>query len=219
MKQECESCGTCCRNGGPPLHAEDYTLVACGILSFEDLITVRCGEMVMPPLASEPVVARSEWIKVKGQGNQWCCRFLDLKTNFCAIYKDRPVSCRVLKCWDTDDILAMAGRNLLSRLDLIPSEDPLLPLVELQENNSPVPNLEEVRDTMKEEESGQEVLHYLTGKVQDDLHLRAQAGQEFNLSVASELFYFGRPLFQILYPLGIETLETTQGITLQFHSS
>lgn len=219
MKQECQCCGTCCRNGGPPLHGEDLPLVESGILSFEDLVTIRSGELVVPPMATRPVIAQTEWIKVQGQGTQWCCRFLDIDTNKCTIYENRPVSCRALKCWDTEVIIAMAGQNLLGRLDLISPEDPLLPLVQFQEKQIPLPNLEGISDTLKNREKQQEVLGYLTAMVQDDLYLRTKAVSEFNLTLATELFYFGRPLFQLLLPLDIVTTETPHGITLQLHTS
>ena len=98
MKEQCDCCGTCCRNGGPPLHKPDKPLVASGVLTFEDLVTVRRGEMVMPPMAKEPVTAQVEWIKVQGRSGQWCCRFLDMSSNTCTIYQNRPLSCRTLKC-------------------------------------------------------------------------------------------------------------------------
>jgi hypothetical protein len=56
----------------------------------------------------------------------------------------------------------------------------------------------------------------LTLLVKGDLHIRALAVREFNISVAGELFYFGRPLFQLFIPLDIVTTETAAGLQLQF---
>lgn len=218
MKQTCQCCGTCCRNGGPPLHGEDHSLVTSGVLSFKDLITVRRGELVVPPMASKPIVAKSEWIKIQGQGSQWCCKFLNNISNECTIYKNRPISCRVLKCWDTDAILAMAGHDLLSRMDLIDDNDPLLPFVQLQEEQIPLPDFVEIQDALNESEAHPGLLQSLSIMVQDDLHIREKVHHTFKLSVATELFYFGRPLFQLLFPLGIETCETHHSITLRFRS-
>jgi len=216
MKKQCDSCGTCCRNGGPPLHVQDIELVKRGVLAIDDLVTVRCGELVLPPLAAKPVAAQSEWIKIQGVGSEWCCRFLDVSYNTCTIYLNRPSSCRALKCWDTDEIIAMAGHDLLSRSDLIDSEDPILQFVQLQEKKCPVPDLENIVAILTEEDQRNKLLEELTGLVNVDLQIRSQATKEFNLSVARELFYFGRPLFHLFYPLGIVTVETHQGVELQF---
>ena len=216
MKKKCDCCGTCCRNGGPPLHVQDIELIRAGFLVFDDLVTVRRGELVLPPLATEPVAAQSEWIKIQGVGGGWCCRFLDSSSNACTQYAHRPVSCRALKCWDAEDILAMAGRDLLDRFDLIDSDDPVLPLVQLQEKSCPVPDMENIIAQLTCESERNQLLWALTCLVENDLQIRAQAAREFNISVARELFYFGRPLFQIFFPLGINMAETPQGIELRY---
>ena len=219
MKEKCDCCGTCCRNGGPPLHKQDMELVVAGFLKFEDLVTVRLGEMVVPPLSTEPVKAQTEWIKLQGQGSQWCCRFLDTSSNKCTIYQNRPLSCRTLKCWDTDDILALSGQDLLCRTDLIRKDDPLLPLVLLHEKQVPVPDLEGIMKSLHDADQQVSLLKDLADKVQEDLGIRSRAVREYDISVAGELFYFGRPVFQILHPLGIDTLETPQGIEMRLRVS
>lgn len=216
MKKQCDSCGTCCRNGGPPLHVQDIELVKTGVIALDDLVTVRCGELVVPPLAAKPVPAQSEWIKVQGVGNDWCCRFLDTSSHSCTIYEHRPASCRALKCWDTDEIVAMAGRDLLARSDLIDSYDPMLQFILLQEKRCPVPDMENIVVKLADDGRRDELLKELTGPVKIDLQIRSQAVGVFNISVARELFFFGRPLFQLFHPLGIVTVETRQGIELNF---
>lgn len=195
---------------------QDVELIRLGVLQFDDLVTVRRGEMVLPPMATIPVPAQTEWIKIQGVGGEWCCRFLDPVSNTCTIYENRPASCRALKCWDTTEILAMAGRGLLCRTDLIESDDPLLPLVQLQEEQAPVPDLEKIVDVIESDVGRDQVLHELNSLVQKDMMVRTQAVRDYNISVARELFYFGRPLFQVLHPLGLVIKETSKGIVLQF---
>jgi Fe-S-cluster containining protein len=218
IKKQCDSCGTCCRNGGPPLHVQDIELVRTGSLVIDNLVTVRCGELVIPPMATKPVPTQSEWIKIQGVGSDWCCRFFDASSNSCTIYEHRPSSCRALKCWDTDEIMAMAGRDLLARSDLIDNNDPLLKLVYLQEKRCPVPEIENIVITLTDPARRDELLMDLTDLVKVDLQIRTQAVREFNISVARELFYFGRPLFQLFHPLGIMTVETPQGVELKFQT-
>jgi hypothetical protein len=45
---------------------------------------------------------------------------------------------------------------------------------------------------------------------------RSIAIHQFQLSLPLELFYLGRPLFQVLMPLGVRIMETADGITLQY---
>lgn len=198
------------------MHVQDLELVRTGLLTIDNLVTVRCGELVIPPLATKPVPAQSEWIKIQGVGSDWCCRFFDTSSNSCMVYKHRPSSCRALKCWDTYEIIAMAGRDLLARSDLIDNNDPLLQLVHLQEKQCPVPDMENIVITLAGEARRDELLEDLRDLVKVDLQIRTQAVREFNISVARELFYFGRPLFQLFHPLGIVTVETRQGIELKF---
>jgi len=216
MKTQCECCGTCCRNGGAPLHVQDIGLVTSGVLTFDDLVTIRRGELVVPPLAREPIPARSEWIKIRGDGPSWCCVFLDVSSNTCTIYDNRPLSCKLLKCWDTAELLAIAGRDLLTRLDLIDSADPLLDIVRTHEEFCPVPDLEEVSLLAADQAGRDDLLRELARLVEVDLLIRSDVIRKFNLPVSREIFYFGRPLFQLLDPIGIAAVETPRGITLHF---
>ena len=200
------------------MHLQDIELVRTGFLVIDHLVTVRCGELVIPPMAIKPVPAQSEWIKIQGIGSDWCCRFFDTSSNSCTIYTHRPSSCRALKCWDTGEIMAMAGRDLLVRSDLIENNDPLLPLVYLQEKQCPVPEIENIVIILADPMRRSELLMDLTSLVKIDLQIRTQAVREFNISVARELFYFGRPLFQLFHPLGIVTVETRQGLALKFQT-
>jgi len=217
LKTQCDCCGTCCRNGGPPLHLQDIELVRSGFLVFDDLVTIRRGELVLAPLAARPTPAQASWLKIQGAAGEWRCRFLDTLSNTCTIYAHRPLSCRVLKCWDTDDILALAGCDLLCLSDLMEQDDPLRALVLLQEESCPVPDMENIIRIIAGGAERVRMLSDLTVIVENDLRIRVRAAREFNISVATELFYFGRPLFQLLMPLGIAMAQTAEGINLQYN--
>jgi len=58
------------------------------------------------------------------------------------------------------------------------------------------------------------LLEELTRQVNLDLTSRNQAAGVRALGVAEELFYFGRPLFQLLMPLGIQVRESSVGLEL-----
>ena len=60
----------------------------------------------------------------------------------------------------------------------------------------------------------EERLAELVALVNWDLNFRARVSNLFNLSLAHELFYFGRPIFQLLAPLGFKTVNTPAGLRL-----
>ncbi len=219
IKQTCDRCGTCCQQGGPALHVQDRQLVAPGFLGFDVLITIRRGELVRYPLSDHPEPVRQELIKIQGQGGGWSCRFLQTASSSCAIYDRRPLACRLLKCWAPDEVLAIAGRELLGRYDLIADNDPLLPLVRRHEQECACPDMVKSGVYLRSSSRRAEMLRELDRQVHRDLAVRGMAGQRYGLSVARELFYFGRPLFQLLAPLGITVTEASGGLTLQYRGA
>lgn len=215
MKTECERCGTCCERGGPALHSEDRDLLASGGVDLADLVTIRQGEMVVQLDTGRPEASEVELIKFQGRDGQWCCRFLDPAARTCTIYEQRPQACRLLKCWAPDEVLAIAGKKLLTRFDLLAADDPLLPLVRVHEQQCALPDMVEVAVQLEKADQRDSALAMLRGMVEKDLLFRTIAIDQFQLSLARELFYFGRPLFQLLIPMGVSIAETEDGITLR----
>lgn len=210
----CRRCGNCCKQGGPALHGQDLQLFDKEWLRFKDLITVRRGELAIQPLIDRPQPVLREFVKIKGQGRDWCCFFYDHAAEGCSIYGHRPVACGLLDCKQPEALLAIAGKDLLSRFDLIPPDDPLLRLVQLHDEKCPCPDLSSLGSQLVS--AGEGVLMELTQQVNLDLAVRGQAAREFALSLDLELFYFGRPLFQLLQPLGVVAHETMQGLRLEY---
>lgn len=216
MKTECEKCGTCCERGGPALHIEDRDLLHSGKISLADLVTIREGEMVVQLDSGKPEVSEVELVKFQGRDGKWSCRFLDPGVRTCTIYEHRPLSCRLMKCWAPDEVLAIAGKKLLSRIDLIGKDNPLLPLIRLHDQQCGLPDMIETTVQLGKEEERAATLAGLKAMVERDLLLRTIAIEQFQLSVAEELFYFGRPLFQLLMPLGVRLAESADGIELSY---
>ncbi len=214
LKSSCDRCGGCCREGGPALHSQDLDLVLKGGLRLEDLITVRRGELALQPQARSAQPVTEEFVKLNGQGSDWCCRFYDHAQAACTIYGHRPVACGLLDCIHPGELLAIAGRDLLSRFDLVADDDPLLSLIELHEEQCPCPQLADVLGDLAV--NNKEMLEQLSRLVNRDLAVRNKAAGEFGLCVDRELFYFGRPLFQLLQQLGITVTETLQGLNLEY---
>lgn len=189
--ENCRRCGTCCTQGGPALHGPDRHLLQSGHLLLDDLITVRRGEMVLQPLGGEPEPVAGEFLKLKGKNGSWCCAFYDEAARGCTRYAHRPMACGLLDCADTAPLLAIAGKDLLTRFDCIEGDDPMLPLVHEYENLCPCPDLRSIREHLSSGELPPDQLLELEASVVRDLSFRGRITAEFGLSVAQELFFFG----------------------------
>ncbi len=210
-KTECDRCGTCCTKGGPALHIEDKLLLHNKLLKSEHLITIRKGEPVFSPASENPEPAESEIVKIKGKGREWTCFFYIDQDDRCAIYAHRPIECSLLKCWDTADLENVAGKDLLSRFDIIDQDDPLLPFIKDHEKKCSLENLGALLSRLQDDNTKMQALNKLTGLVNTDLILRTKACKKLHLSLQLELFFFGRPLFKILEELGI-TMHSQNGV-------
>ncbi len=213
LQDKCLRCGECCEKGGPALHVQDKALLETGGLKKGDLITLRKGEFAHNPLKDEILPIGSELVKIKGQGNTWCCLFYDKTSRGCKIYENRAYGCGVLKCWDPGESLKIIGKDTLSRLDIIEESDPLRETVVFHEEKCPVPDLTRFKPG---EPPGNTMLIYLEKLVKKDLDIRNEVLRKFDLSLAEELFYFGRPVFQILQPFGGLVKQTAAGISFSW---
>jgi len=209
IPESCKKCGECCKQGGPALHLEDLDLVRSGKIPVTSLITIRKGELAYNPRTQAVQPVAVELVKIAGLGKQWDCRYFD-GTKGCTIYQYRPQACRVLKCWDTDDILALVEKDTLSRFDILPEDHFLLPAIRQHERLFPCSDLQLIHG--KSGEVSPEMKSEFAKRADDELRFRMQAVTEQQLSLGDELFYFGRPFFQLLQALGVRVSESPSGI-------
>jgi Fe-S-cluster containining protein len=210
----CLRCGTCCTKGGPTLHSEDRQLLLEGNIRTGHLITIRKGEPAYTPDCEELLPVEHEFVKIAGKGKGWECLFLDKKTSSCMIYSHRPLECRILKCWDTHELLSVIGKDLLTRADIIDPADPILKLIEVHEKKCAIAEMESILASLAEKKDETKALKKLEELVQEDLSIRAGAVSEFGLPLDVELFVLGRPLFKLLGGRGISVQEKNGRIHL-----
>ncbi len=213
IQEDCEGCGKCCKEGGPALHRQDLELVKNGIIPTTSLITIRKGELVHNPLTGTVQPVAVELVKITGKGKQWDCRYYDTGKG-CTIYDHRPLACRALKCWDTQEVLALVEKDTISRMDILPVDHFILPAINEQERICPCHDLLRIRS--KRHQLSTEMKEELQKKASDEMRFRMQAVADFQLQLCDELFYFGRPFFQLLQALGVRVSEASAGIRLHW---
>lgn len=211
---ECKRCGTCCIKGGPSLHLEDKELLEKGHIKLEQLITIRKGEMANSPLQEEPEPIAQELIKIVGKGKEWECTYLKQDEMLCTIYENRPLECRLLECWDTSALENISGQNILTRADIISSDNPINEFIRYHELKCPVPTPEKILMALSSGEESDQALAELTELVQRDLFIRAEAVGRLNISLPLEIFYFGRPIHVMLNAHGLRAIEKDGAIQI-----
>jgi Fe-S-cluster containining protein len=203
----CIRCGTCCAKGGPTLHAEDRQIILEGHIGIEHLITIRKGELAYTPAGEGLQPVQQELVKIAGKGRGWECLFFDKAESSCMIYDRRPLECRILKCWDTLELLSVICKDSLTRADIIDPEAPILELIELHEKKCAVQDMENILSSLSDGDDKPTSLKELEELVREDLSIRTEAVSKFALPLAAELFMLGRPLFKLLSGRGIAVQE------------
>ncbi len=205
QQTQCKRCGICCTKGGPALHRSDLPLIERGILQVKMLITIRKGELVHKPDDATPQAVGCELVKISGTGREWQCFYYSEDDQGCMIYENRPQSCRELQCWNTGAVEELIEKDTLSRFDIVDTDAPIYSVMQEHESSCPCPDLEEMREAIAEK--GPIDLEHLEKLVNEDIAIRTATVQSMNISLAEELFYFGRPIFQLLQQIGLKVLE------------
>ncbi len=199
----CIRCGTCCAKGGPVLHADDRSILRDHPSLFEHIVVIREGELTFNPVSSAVEPAPREMLKVAGNGSSWSCYFYREEESACSIYAHRFLECRLLKCWRPSDVLAVVGRELICRFDVMNRNDPLRGVIEMQERECSLVRLTALIDEAMSGRGTKEALRILSGLVEKDEAIRSYALREVGLAPQYELFALGRPLRDMLRDAGI----------------
>ncbi|MEW6541121.1 MAG: YkgJ family cysteine cluster protein [Bacillota bacterium] len=210
-RDSCIRCGTCCLKGGPTLHHEDKKLLLNGHAGYEHLVTIRKGEAVFDPVLGAPRPTGHELVKVRGKGNGWSCCLFDERSSACRVYEHRFLECRLLKCWDPADLVAVIGVHTIVRTDVINPGDPVRQVIMAHEKECPPDEVRVLIDGLSRGEDRTKTLAALTRLARRDLAVRRYARTEMGLRAEHEYFIFGRPLSRILASHGIMIHKRTAG--------
>lgn len=200
-KSSCIRCGTCCEKGGPSFHLQDRSLIETGVIPAACLYTIRKGELARDNVKGGLVPVDSDVIKIKGKKDSWACVFFDEKQKACSIYEDRPLECRILKCWDTREIEQIYAHQRLSRRDLLSEIKGLWDIIEDHQARC---DYTKIRKLIEAEKHG----HLRTARmdlleiIRYDAEIRKLVVARGELDAEMLDFLFGRSLEQTLANYG-----------------
>jgi Fe-S-cluster containining protein len=205
-ESSCIRCGTCCEKGGPGFHQEDRILIDTGVIPSRCLFTIRKGELAYDNVQGGLMPLDSDIIKIKGKADTWTCIFFDESSKQCAIYDDRPLECRALKCWDTLELEKMYARRRLTRDDLISEVEGLWDLIKDHQKRC---DYEEIRNLINELNgpSRDKARKKLLEIIQYDAEIRKLVVEQGGLDSEMLDFVLGRTLKKTLPNYGIKVRQ------------
>jgi Fe-S-cluster containining protein len=210
---ECLRCGACCEKGGPCFHIEDRMLIEKGKIAAKHLYTIRKGELAHDNVKGGLKPVDSDIIKIKGKQNSWTCIFFDDEKKRCTIYDDRPLECRVLKCWDTCELEQIYANTRLTRNDLVSSVKGLWELIKDHQARCDYKKIQPLINNLggsKRHHARQKLLEI----IRYDAEIRKLVVSRGGLDPEMLDFLFGRPLTKTLKNYGISIHQEDKKIRL-----
>ncbi len=205
-RDTCLRCGTCCEKGGPCFHQEDRILIERGQIPSKYLYTIRKGEHAFDNVKERLVPVASDIIKIRGQKGGWACIFYDSRKRAFTIYSDRPLECRVLKCWDTGELERIYSGNRLTRQDLLSQVKGLWDLVSDHQARCDYAKIKKLINDLDGPHKGR-ARKKLLEIIQYDAEFRKLVVAKGNLDPAMLDFLFGRPLTETLPNYGVKVRQ------------
>ncbi len=169
------------------------------------LFTMRKGEPVNDNLQDRMIAADSDIIKIKSQKKSTACIFFDGTENRCRIYQNRPLECRVLKCWDIRGIKEIYSKDRLSRKDLLSGVEGLWDLVETHHRFCSYDKIRDLSDGING--GDRKSIEQINGIIGYDTHIRGLVTEKGGMEPEITEFLFGRPLLKTIGILGIKIKE------------
>jgi Fe-S-cluster containining protein len=201
---ECKRCGTCCTKGGPSFHQADKALIAEGVIHSKFLYTIRKGEWAYDNVRQclEPV--NSDVIKIKEKNDSRTCIFFDEIQSVCTIYQNRPLECRELKCWDTQELESLYAKKRLTREDLISGVEGLWSLIKDHQQRCNYEIIQKLINVINSNTGDVQARLKLAEIIKFDAEIRKLVVSTAGLEPEMLDFLFGRPLTRTLKNMGLK---------------
>ena len=207
LRPHCVRCGTCCEKGSPTLLQQDCALFGSGVVTPENVFTIRRGERIYDPDTEETASAEAEFVKIR-ETPGGSCVFLDSSDKSCRIYGSRPIQCRRQECWNPKSTLHKDD-HLLSREELLSATGDIWAIIQKHE------------DRCSQDSFSREIarLSATKGQTVDDLlnilafdhHVRDFVMSNMGIDPKFMDFFFGRPLSFTLGHYGLRLEEREDG--------
>ena len=201
---ECKRCGTCCTKGGPAFHHADKALIDDGVIHSKYLYTIRKGEWAYDNVRQCLEPASSDIIKIKGKGDSWTCIFFDERKSVCTIYENRPLECRALKCWDTQELEDLYAEKRLTREDLISEIEGLWNLIKDHQQRCNYQTIQKLINAINSDPGDVKARLKLAEIMKFDTEIRNLVVSNAGLEPEILDFLFGRPLTRTIKQMGLK---------------
>ena len=198
----CVRCGECCLHGSPSLHLEDADLVIRGILSPQDLYTLRKGERAKLNTEGKLGMVQQEAIKIREKPENGQCVFYLEKDRECAIYQHRPLQCKLQACWDPESLKVLLHKEKLFRRYLLKDDEAKLKLIQVHDERCGPEELDKafsIIDRGGDEAALDRILEIL----RYDTAFRAVLTEKGGFRVEELDFLFGRSIQEIVRAYGM----------------
>lgn len=209
----CIRCGTCCTKGGPGFHHADKTLIEKGVIHSRYLYTLRKGELAYDNVRGCLAPVDDDVIKLKGRNDSWACVFFDEDRKACEIYDTRPLECKVLQCWDTQQLENIYDKNRLTRKDLLSDIKGLWDLICDHQSRCDYDRIRGLVNALSSS-AKKSAQKELTEIIQYDTQIRKLVVSDGGLDVEMLDFLFGRPLIKTIGNYGLRVDSNQKRIRL-----
>lgn len=205
----CLRCGACCDKSGPTLYQGDESLVWSGLdaverdgarpLSWRHLRTFRRGEEVFSHYEERRQTLQHECVIVAPAQAGGCPHHA---RHGCAIYDHRPTQCKAQKCWDTAASAKLVAGPGLTRLHLLPPEDPLREIIREHDERCDLRRMGQlVEDFLKS--AARDCAEGIRRMLRSEFDLRQEVAALDRRYGQAMPFLLGRPLQELLGQQGV----------------
>jgi Fe-S-cluster containining protein len=156
------------------------------------------------------ITLSEEMVRLQAKTNERSCLFYEDLTQDCLIYAHRPLECRVMKCWDTQEIKRVYSQDRVKRLDLIPADSALGEIIREHEQQCSIDVLKEALKEMKMARN-ERALQTISSIISQDETFRDYMKKRAKTQDDTLSFLFGRPIKDIMKTFGFTLLSTETG--------